>query len=291
MEHTLTQHTITVDGHVFPYAEAGSGDEIFVFIHGVTASIAAWYEYVDAFAARGRVILLPLPGHYPADFPPGYSAGEITASAWGELGGKVIGQITGGAPVTVIGHSTGGFQALAIAAFAPQIVKRTVSISGFAYGAWAGLLGVHQKVLLSPLGPLYGLWFRLTYRLAGLSADTLYASLRIYNPDGRAPLDRDGTMAMTRDNLSFFRLLNLGNMITVFKAMRDHVDMRDQLGQITAPVMVVGADRDPIVPPAHVDAILAGVPGAEQLIVPGGHMAVAEEAPTIIAAIFAWLDA
>ena len=51
-----------------------------------------------------------------------------------------IRNLVGNQSVILVGHSTGGFAALAIAAHTPEIVRCVVSISGFAQGIWTGML-------------------------------------------------------------------------------------------------------------------------------------------------------
>lgn len=282
---TVERRTLTIDGHRLAYEDYGQGEEVFVLLHGVTSSTATWRGFVAPFVQRGRVILLTLPGHHPATFPPGHTEDQITAEAWGDLGGQAIAALTGGRPATLIGHSTGGFWALAIAWRAPQIVARAVSIGGFAWGRWHAFLGLQQRLLLAlgrPYQPVFRATFRLITRLTGLAArrwrgrDLSAASLMMRNLVESAPDARQ---------------LDLDAMAQIFRAMRRQVDMRAHLGEIAAPVLVVTADRDVFVPPYHAQAIAAGVPDSTLVTVPGGHLALLETPDAVQGAILAWLDA
>src|SRR3954471_19224537 len=70
------------------------------------------------------------------------------------------------------------------------------------------------------------------------------------------------------------------------------VDLRDDLPRITAPTLVVSGAEDPALPPAHQEAIAAGIPGAELLTVsPGAHLTNLEQPLRITGALLGHFDA
>ena len=70
-----------------------------------------------------------------------------------------------------------------------------------------------------------------------------------------------------------------------------HVDLRDDLGRITAPTLVVSGADDLALPPDHQRAIADGIPGAEFLTVsPGAHLANLERTLEITGALLAHLE-
>lgn len=95
-----------------------------------------------------------------------------------------IRQIAGDRPVTLMGHSTGGFASLNIAAHYPQMARRVVSISGFAHGRWIGFLGFYQRIVR--MGTAGKALFKSLYRLAGANSVMFRAALRIYAADVKA---------------------------------------------------------------------------------------------------------
>ncbi|MBN1964855.1 MAG: alpha/beta hydrolase [Anaerolineae bacterium] len=286
------RHALTVEGHRLVYESWGQGDETFVFLHGVTSNIATWHRFVEPFAARGRVILLTLPGHSPAAFPPGYSQDQITAEAWGDLGGAALVQLLpDGGRATLIGHSTGGFWALAIAWRAPEMVRRVVSIAGFAYGRWHGVLGLSQMLLVRTRMAYWPL-FAASYRFL-LAVPPLWGGgWRIYRPGLGAARDRVAIDQVVQDALPDYYAMNWHDIARIFYAMRAQVDMRAHLGEIRVPVLAVTTDADPIVPPYHAETIAAGVPGAALTVLPGGggHMHLVEGQAEVQRAVFDWLD-
>ncbi len=69
------------------------------------------------------------------------------------------------------------------------------------------------------------------------------------------------------------------------------VDLREDLGLISAPTLVVSGAEDLALPPAHQQALADGIAGAELLTVsPGAHLANLERTPEITQALLAHLD-
>lgn len=64
-------------------------------------------------------------------------------------------------------------------------------------------------------------------------------------------------------------------------AMRDRKDCLAQLPAFTIPALVIGAGADSAVPPAHAEALAAGLPDAELHILSGGGHLVNLEQPTL----------
>jgi 3-oxoadipate enol-lactonase len=70
------------------------------------------------------------------------------------------------------------------------------------------------------------------------------------------------------------------------------LDLRDDLGRISAPTLVVSALEDPALPPEHQRVIADGIPGAELLTVsPGAHLANLERTQEVTDALLAHLGA
>ncbi|WP_182908511.1 3-oxoadipate enol-lactonase [Microbispora sp. H13382] len=63
-------------------------------------------------------------------------------------------------------------------------------------------------------------------------------------------------------------------------------DVRDRLGEVRAPALVVAGAEDPATPPEHAEVLAGGIPGAELLVVPGAaHLATAERPDVVNEAI------
>lgn len=70
-------------------------------------------------------------------------------------------------------------------------------------------------------------------------------------------------------------------MIGGLLAMRDRKDYLAVLPDLSMPALVVGAGADLAIPPAHAEALAAGLPAAELDIIPGGGHMVNLEQPTL----------
>jgi 3-oxoadipate enol-lactonase len=68
------------------------------------------------------------------------------------------------------------------------------------------------------------------------------------------------------------------------------MDLRDELGSISADTLVISARDDEATPPAHGRAIADGVAGARFTLVDGAHLAVIESADAVGTAISRFLD-
>jgi 3-oxoadipate enol-lactonase len=70
------------------------------------------------------------------------------------------------------------------------------------------------------------------------------------------------------------------------------IDLREDLGRIAAPTLVISGAEDQALPPAHQQAIAEGIAGAELLTVhPGAHLANLERTLEVTGALLAHFDA
>lgn len=283
---------LSVDGHrlaAWVHNNATPGPPT-MLLHGITHSIFFWAPD-HTFEAYGPCYSLSLPDHFPACGP----AGErpLSAERYADLLAGAIAELTGGAPANLVGVSTGGFAALAVAARAPQVARRVVCISGFARGRWIGMFGRLQALARgSPVGrALFRAMFRAYLRTPALArrlirqgwADTTpRSSLAAFA--GYPSFDEVCEAMMP----AFFHLDHEA-MLAAFAAFPD-IDIGPWLPRITAPTLVVYGDGDRVVPPEQGPLIAAGVPGAELLRFPGaGHLPHWEDYPRFRAEVDAWM--
>jgi pimeloyl-ACP methyl ester carboxylesterase len=122
-----------------------------VLIHGSGASGSSWGPVVPALAGRYHVVRVDLPGHGQSPPAPSYDVpGQAArlAAALDELGLR---------PVTVAGHSSGGYVATALAEQRPDLVGSLALISSGPRPDALLPQPVPLRVLIAPpLGPL--LW-------------------------------------------------------------------------------------------------------------------------------------
>ena len=112
------------------YADAGTGAPALLFVHGWSSNVRHWEPQARHFRRRHRVLRIDLRGHgrSPApDLPvPGYSIPRHAEDL-----GALLGRL-GLSGVVAIGHSSGGWVALELAARFPELVRAVVVVdSGF----------------------------------------------------------------------------------------------------------------------------------------------------------------
>jgi pimeloyl-ACP methyl ester carboxylesterase len=99
--------TLSRDGVLLAYEEAGTGDPPLVLVHGIACHRGFWEHQIKHFARHHRVLAVDLRGHGDSDAPAdGYAMAELADDvAW------MCSQLGIVEPV-VVGHSLGGLVAL-----------------------------------------------------------------------------------------------------------------------------------------------------------------------------------
>ncbi|MFW5748853.1 MAG: alpha/beta fold hydrolase [Chloroflexota bacterium] len=285
-------HEIAVEGHVLHALEfnrAATGIPL-VFIHGITASLNMWIHGQTPLIARERRwYSLSLPGHFPATLPPGHQAYELNAEAVARVMGKAIAQLTGGGPVIVAGHSTGGFVAVAVAALTDLAVAGVMCISGFAHGRWTGPLGILQG--LAHMGAPGKLMFRAGLGLSALTYGGFKQSIASYAVDRAALFAHPAAEVTFADLYRDFRQLDRDAMHQFFNRMLS-IDISTALDRVKAPTLVMAGAEDPIVPPEQARLIASRISGSQLELLPGvGHLPMSERGPEYDRIITEWLQA
>lgn len=286
---TAEPNYLTVDGHRLAAVclNPGAPGEPVILLHGITSSIYAWALQPPYVLAQGPCYSLSLPGHFPATFPADLPPEALTAEMIARVLSVAIHELVGDRPVTLIGHSTGGFAALAAAAYAPALARRVVSVSGFAQGRWTGALGLYQKLVRS--GAPGRAVYKAIYKLAGLSPALLRTAMRIYVADARAFYAYHDLPELMRRAYPAFKQLDLDAMMHYFGRMPE-IDISAMLPHITASLLILTGDRDPIVPPTQAQQIASLVKGAELVVIAGaGHLPFAERANEYNSVLSRWL--
>ncbi|MEW5868548.1 MAG: alpha/beta hydrolase [Chloroflexota bacterium] len=266
----------------------GAPGEPVVLIHGITSTVSFWQVNPAPYLLEiGPCYSLSLPGHYPARAPQVFKRQALTSEALVELLDSAVQQLVGERPVTLFGHSTGGFACLALAAQRPEVARRVVSISGFAHGRWTGILGVYQRA--ARLGWPGQAYFKAMYLALRLHPALFRWAMRFYVADWRALYaNSDLPEAIQRTFPSYCRL-DLDAMLAYFKHMPD-IDITSRLPRIQAQTLVITGDHDPIVPPAQSYRVVELVEGAELAVVHGaGHLPFTERPNEYHDHVSAWL--
>lgn len=74
------------------------------------------------------------------------------------------------------------------------------------------------------------------------------------------------------------------------RGIMSRADSRESLGQIRVPTLILWGDADGIATRAHQDEMLAGIPGARLIVLPGvGHLSTLEAPEAVSDTIARWL--
>jgi pimeloyl-ACP methyl ester carboxylesterase len=125
----LTQHTFAHPDHPLHYVEAGSGETL-LLIHGSLCDYRYWRWQFAGLPSACRLVAPSLRGYWPEAYTaedPSFSIDRHTRDL-----AAFIGQIDGGHPVHILGHSRGAQVALELACAAPHLTRSlTLADPGF----------------------------------------------------------------------------------------------------------------------------------------------------------------
>ncbi|MEV0331537.1 alpha/beta hydrolase [Nocardia sp. NPDC050717] len=253
-------------GHGMPYLAFGAGRPL-VFLRWFTpdhANPKGWMRKSEVKT------LAPLAGHfrvYAVNRAPGMAVGTTMADIAREHAEALAAEF--GAPVDVLGISSGGSLALQLAADHPEVVRRLVIASSgyrledaarasqmkYATAVADGRRGLHHMVTQGIESPLKA-------RLVGAVAWLADPLVRPKNP---------------ADTLAFVRA-------------EDAFDLDGRLADITAPTLVVGGDRDEFYSVDTFRHTADGIPGARLVVYPDTSHLGAVKHPRFAPEVTAFLD-
>lgn len=235
-----------VDGPI-AWREAGAGPVV-VLLHGLGGSRTAWEPQLSALAPEWRAVAWDQPG-YGASAP----IEPFTFPALADAVARLLDTL-GVDRAPLVGLSFGGMVALHTALAHPD------RVSGLA---------------LLDTSPAFGLdgtdpdeWRRL--RLDPLDRGVTPAQMAVdvlssvAGPDAGAAVIAEAATAMAR--------ISPDGLRAAVDCLPTH-DVRDRLGEITAPTLVVVGADDHETPLAYSQALADGIPGARLAVVAGaGHL-------------------
>lgn len=248
---------IEVAGRRIRYLEKGEGGQPALLIHGFGGDLNNWLFNHDALAQRRAVYALDLPGH-------GESSKEVGEGSLGELAEALHGfldavELTS---VHLIGHSLGGAVAIEFALAHPDRTSSITLISSVGLGPEidAGYIeGFIESTRRKEIKP----------HLEKLFADPSLVSRQLVD-----------------DVLKFKRLDGVdGALRTIagsfLREGEQAVVLKDRLGDLEAPLLVIWGAEDRIVPVSHAE----GLPVQAEIIEKAGHMVQMEAAAKVNALI------
>jgi 3-oxoadipate enol-lactonase len=246
------------------YTVDGAADApVVVLSNSLGATRAMWDPQVPALAERFRVVTYDTRGHGESPTPAGpYRLDDLVDDL-----GALLDEV-GAERAHVVGLSLGGMTAMRLAAREPDRVHRLAVMCTSAKPDPTPFLDRAAAVRsggTAPLAPaVVGRWLTPAF-----AAD---------HPDLVARLE---AMIATADDEGYAACCEVVAS----------VDLRADLGRITAATLVISGWEDQALPPAHQQAIVDGIPDAELVTVsPGAHLANLEQPLQVTGALLGHLD-
>jgi pimeloyl-[acyl-carrier protein] methyl ester esterase len=223
-----------------------------VLLHGFAMHGGLFAPVLPALAGGARVHVVDLPGH-------GWSTGIAPvdmASTVSAVDAVIDAAVPGDAPLTVLGWSLGGQVAMRWALARPGRVARLVLVattpSFVTRDGWSQAMAPET---LARFGDELCVAYRLTLQR--------FLTLQVQGSDeGRA------TLASMRARL-FERGEPAPGVVAATLAMLSANDLRSELARISVPALVIGGERDALVPAAATERLAAGLPCATHVTIPG----------------------
>jgi len=255
--------TVEIEGqaenHTVRYLKRGEGGEPAILIHGFGGDLDNWLFNHEPLAASRTVYALDLPGH-------GGSSKQVSAGAAGDFA-KVLAGFLDAVSVPrahLVGHSLGGAIALELALAHPRCASSVTLIASAGLGPEIdgdyieGFITAAQRRRIKP-------------HLEKLFANPSLVSRQLV--DAILQYKRlDGVDAALRTVADAF-----------CPGGKQSVVLRDRVGELSVPVLVIWGEEDRILPASHAK----GLPGSIQtrIISGSGHMVQMEAAAEVNEAV------
>jgi pimeloyl-ACP methyl ester carboxylesterase len=228
-----------------------------LLIHGSAASGATWSPLIPALAGRHHVVRVDLPGCGRSAPAPKYDVPLQAAGVAAVLDGLGLGH------ADVVGHSSGGYVATALAEQRPDLVRSLALLSsGPSLDAFLPQPLILRALLAPPLGPL--LW---AVRSDGMTRKAL-------NATAARPVDLPDEVVADLRRMTYRTTRAVLRCNSAYVAGKS---VPERLKALDVPILVIFGAADPRWEPSSVHQYDA-VPGARVKTLAGvGHLVMFEE--------------
>jgi pimeloyl-ACP methyl ester carboxylesterase len=266
-----------IDGRRVNVIELGSGPPV-VFIHGLSGSWQNWLEQLPVFARDRRVIAFDLPGFGASQMP----REKITIRGYGRFVDALLDEL-GVSSAAVVGNSMGGFIGIELAIRFPQRIERLVLVSA----AGLSIEYLRNERALAVLGAIEN-------RLAAYSGWLASRSDALARRPGARRMIF-GIVAHRPDRLpgplvaEQVRGSGKPGFLPALDALTDY-PIRDRLGEIACPTLIVWGAEDKLVPARDADEFARLIPNSRKVVwSQTGHVAMLERPEAFNALVQAFL--
>jgi pimeloyl-ACP methyl ester carboxylesterase len=264
--------TIEVNGTKLYYEDTGPGStgETIAFSHGLLWSTELFAPQIAALRGRYRCLAWDHRGQGRSDADHRNTIGMELV--WHDAM-RLLEQLTPREPVHFCGLSMGGFVALRMAAFRPDLVRSLILIETASDAEPLENVGRYRMLarIVRLLGPR-AVMSRVLPIMLGEAILT--------DPARRGEVQRFGQLMGSRRDI--WRAVN---------GVVDRAPIHGDLGRITAPALILAGDEDTAIRPERAERMAAGIRGAKVVRIPrAGHSSTVEEPAAVTAAIEAFLS-
>lgn len=260
-----------------------------VLIHGFAGSIETWpIELIKSISGTRSCFVVSLPGHFPAGCDHDGRHWPIEATAVTRAVADAL-QSVGYNSAILIGHSTGGWIALRLAALFPDQVVGVVSICGFASGKLSGILGRLQS--LARRGPGAQSIARILLGLVALQAGLFRIVHCHLTGHQLTSLSNERTLRYLRTDREVLKSHDPDNLLGWLKMLRQN-DSTDLIAKIRTPVLIVHGENDPVIPISAGRAISDNISAPVEFVALSdtGHFPFLETSGVLESHIRKWID-
>lgn len=241
-----------------------------VLLHGFGMHGGLFASLVDALAADRRVLVVDLPGHGRSPPAPAFTL-EMLVDA-------VDAAIATHARLDVVGWSLGGQVALEWARVRPSRIRKLVLVATTpSFIARAGWPHAMSALTLARFGDELRADYRLTL--------ARFLALQVHGSEaGRATLGKLRTLLFERGEPA-------PTALAAALGLLRETDLRETLPSIATPALVIGGERDVIVPIEATRRLAAALPNARHATIAGAaHAPFLSHAGAFVDAVRAYLD-
>jgi len=234
------------------YEIHGRGDPL-LLIHGLGSCSRDWEMQIGSFADHFTVITIDLRGHGRSEKPPGpYDMTRFAGDAASLLEGLGI------SPAHVLGISLGGMVAFQLVLDYPSLVQKLVIVNSV------------PALVPCGIGDLLGYWNRmLIINIMGMEKMGRVLAKAFFPEPGQFELREIFVRRWSENHKPSYR--------ASLKAAYGW-SVRERLGEIRVPTLVIGADGD-YFPTAAKEAYTALIPGAKLEVIENSKHALPAEKP------------
>lgn len=255
-------HELQIAGTRINYVDIGCGDgPPVLFVHGLGGAWQNWLENLPRVAEERRALALDLPGFGRSEMP----SREISISGYGRCVDEFCDQL-GLDEVVLVGNSMGGFVAAEAAIQFPERVERLALVS--AAGISIGNLMRRPAQTWGRVAAILGSYGAANSRAAVTRPVIRHLSLGFVM---RHPTRLRADLCWEQVHAS-----GTPGFRDALDALLDY-DVRDRLGDIAVPTLIVWGEEDMLVPVRDADEFERLIPNARKILMKDtGHVPMLE---------------